>query len=142
VRKLLKDIKAFENYFNSRIEQGCAITSEDIDFFITKLKNIRSEYEKQEMLLTTSKAKYEGKLRYMQLRVTQAETREKSQIERQKQFGVSQTKVEDSRHIHIMEELKFMAENKITGYNRSSYLSLPRYNKNKFQKKDDIQKKK
>jgi hypothetical protein len=66
--------------------------------------------------------------------VEKAEQREKLNIERQKEFGISQTRVETERHKNIMVELQFMKDNNITMLNRSSYPFYPRYDKSKFKK--------
>lgn len=131
---MLKDITALENYLAEKL--NCTLDSNDMEFAKTKIGRIKLVYQEIENKLKETEEKIKRKLVEMQLRVTQAETREKLNIERQRVFGESQTKVETERHKNIMVELQFMKDAGIHMLNRSSYPFYPRYNKKKHGKPD------
>lgn len=108
---MLKDLRALRNFIAKNMEIGNTVTREHIDFLHAKLTNIADQVAELE------KKRFE------------AETKEKLGIERQKEFGKSQTQVEDSRHEHILEEIKALKEAGVVAFNRSSYPFLPRHKK-------------
>lgn len=115
---MMKDIKALENYLVER--EDTTLTSEHVTWVRNKIQNIMGAFADLEQ------------------KVFQAETKEKLGIERQKEFGISQTKVEDSRHAHILVEIQALSAADIKVFNRSSYPFLPRH-KQPFKKNDETQ---
>jgi hypothetical protein len=124
---MLKSIKALENYIVEKQKEynpnPIIIKADDYAFIITKINAIKDEFNK------------------LDLKVKTAEQKEKLGIKRQETFGKSQTKVEESRHKNIMEEISKLKEAGITSFNRSSYPFYPRHTfqkrsgkKHKFQK--------
>jgi len=132
---MLKAIKAMENYVNENFEEKIHLSKDDMNFLRTTVTEIREEFQKAEKEVTDAQVKAKASITAMQQRVTDAETREKAQVERQKQFGISQTMVETERHKNIMEELKYLGDHDIKVFNRSSYPFLPRHDRKKFFKK-------
>jgi len=111
----------------------------------TSTKNIKMQEMMSKNRLNEIDRKEEMNLKKQQMiidgKIKEETIKSNIVVEKQKQFGVSQTKVEDSRHLHIMKELEFMAKNKITTFNRSSYPFLPRYqnlHKNKGKKPEQF----
>ena len=109
---MLKDIKSMENFFYE-INKTELITNEQLEFFKNKIRSIKDAWNE------------------MELKVQKTEQKEKLGTEKQKVFGNSQTKVEESRHKNILEEINLLKEAGITNFNRSSYPFYPRHKNQK-----------
>lgn len=97
------------NYITENFQDGNTMTQEHINWLDNKLEVIAEEYMK------------------LSDKAFQAETKEKLGTERQKVFGISQTKVEEARHKNIIEEIKALKDAGINSFNRSSYPFFPRH---------------
>jgi hypothetical protein len=103
-----KDLKALKNYTTERNNQK-ELSNVDKRFIDTKIESLQEH------------------LNYLEMKVQAAEQREKLGIEKQKEFGSSQTAVEEARHANIMDEIQAMKEAGIVQLNRSSYPNYPRF---------------
>ncbi len=128
---MFKDVNSFKNYIKENFEKGTTLSEEHIDFINDKLKNIRAEFNRLDKLISEVQIKTKNSIANMQVKVVEAESRERLNIKKQEVFGSSQTKVEEARHKNIMQELEFMKNNKIVVFNRSSYPFYPRFMKKK-----------
>ena len=94
---MLRAIKALENYIEDNFNENTMLVQEHLAFMKTKVTDIRGEFDRLEKEVETIRITSKNKLADMQRRIVEAETREKLNIERQKTFGDTQTRVETER---------------------------------------------
>lgn len=123
----MKTLNDMKHYIEQHFEQGITLTDEHLIYLNTQLSKATKIHDDLEALHNRAITENKQRIAAMQERVMTAEVREKAQIERQKAFGESQTKVEEARHKNIKEEIRLLTVAGVTVYNRSSYPLLQRH---------------
>jgi len=130
-----KDIKAMENHIAELLVQN-VIENKEAVFFRKKCVDLQEHFDRLDGEFIIKMNKVSEMNWILKAEISKQQMQNTLQIERQRVYGESQTKVETARHANIMEELKFMKEAEITNFNRSSYPVLPRHHKPNGQKKE------